>query len=559
MLLLSVRYQLAISIYHDTEDVNNDGFIDGCAPCPFFNWNNETVLSYDSGQDFGPFEIQDGGNTLFMDGNAWKAIEISYNVTPNTVIQFDFKSTAEGEIHEIGFDNDLIVAPDHRIVVYGDQGYNGTFNNEKYTGAGEWQTFNISLGANFTGLFQYLVLTADDDAASAGNSFYRDVKIFEDLNGDLACDEGCDEGEACEDGDPCTINTVYDADCNCGGGESLPDSDGDGTCDDEDLCPDFNDNLIGALCDDGDACTIGETYDADCGCSGGTYVDNDGDGFCIGEDPDDNDACNPNPNAEACSSCDEVDFDDLENGYGFWNDGGSDCYWYNGNANSGSRSIRIRDNSGVNSSLYSDAMNLSSYLSVNVSFTYLPVSMENNEDFFLEYSLNGGSSYTIAEEWNSGTEFVNNTRYFESVTISGIEFSANTVIRFRCDASANSDQIYLDDILIEGCYTLEEANESQAVELRDGDERLIDLSEINLYPNPAKEKLFLDTKGMFEDGEKLFLTIFGMDGKVMKNKEVRAQNVIEVDLRELRKSQQYFLKLTTFEGETFTHRFMKID
>jgi len=64
---------------------------------------------------------------------------------------------------------------------------------------------------------------------------------------------------------------------------------------------------------------------------------------------------------------------------------------------------------------------------------------------------------------------------------------------------------------------------------------------------------------MFEDGEKLFLTIYGMDGKVINDRTIEAQNIIELDLRNLSRSQQYFLKLTTFEGETFTHRFMKID
>jgi len=47
--------------------------------------------------------------------------------------------------------------------------------------------------------------------------------------------------------------------------------------------------------------------------------------------------------------------------------------------------------------------------------------------------------------------------------------------------------------LIEGCSTLDGVNESQEIELREGDKELIDLSTINLYPNPAKEKLFLDT------------------------------------------------------------------
>ena len=47
------------------------------------------------------------------------------------------------------------------------------------------------------------------------------------------------------------------------------DSDGDGQCDFIDECPNFNNNLIGTACDDGDPFSDGEIYDTECGCSGG--------------------------------------------------------------------------------------------------------------------------------------------------------------------------------------------------------------------------------------------------------------------------------------------------
>jgi len=50
---------------------------------------------------------------------------------------------------------------------------------------------------------------------------------------------------------------------------SSPDGDNDGVCDLFDVCPELNDNLIGTPCDDGDAFSSNEAYDANCGCSGG--------------------------------------------------------------------------------------------------------------------------------------------------------------------------------------------------------------------------------------------------------------------------------------------------
>jgi len=158
--------------------------------CQAYNFNVDPVVNFDPGQDFGPYIIQDNGATVYMEGNAWKAVEINYPVTPNTMLEFDFKSTVEGEIHEVAFDNDLSFAPIHRAVVYGNQGYAGSLTNATYNGSGNWQSFAIPIGNQFTGTFQYLVLTADDDANAAGNSYFRYLKIYEDDDGDQQC-ENC--------------------------------------------------------------------------------------------------------------------------------------------------------------------------------------------------------------------------------------------------------------------------------------------------------------------------------------------------------------------------------
>jgi len=292
----------------DNIDNNNNGLPDACEPCPAYDFNTYPVISYDASQDFGPGIIQDGGATVYMDGNAWKAVEVNYPVTANTVLSFDFKSTLEGEIHEVGFDNDLTLAPDHRIVVYGNQGYAGTFTTATYNGSGNWQTFAIPVGATFTGTFKYLVFTADDDANSAGNSYYRNVTLFEDSDGDLACDIQCTPGAACNDNDACTTGETYDNGCNCVGG-TFVDTDGDNVCDADDQCAGTDDNIIGTACNDNDACTTGDVYDNSCNCAG-TFADADGDGVCDNDDicgaGDDNADADNDGTPDACDSCDNT-------------------------------------------------------------------------------------------------------------------------------------------------------------------------------------------------------------------------------------------------------------
>ncbi|MFZ1660260.1 MAG: thrombospondin type 3 repeat-containing protein, partial [Flavobacteriales bacterium] len=73
-------------------------------------------------------------------------------------------------------------------------------------------------------------------------------------------------GSSCNDGDPCTVNDVYNASCQCLGSPS-PDSDGDGVCNSQDNCPNVP-GQIGSSCNDGNANTINDVLNSNCQCVG---------------------------------------------------------------------------------------------------------------------------------------------------------------------------------------------------------------------------------------------------------------------------------------------------
>ena len=199
-----------------------------------------------------------------------------------------------------------------------------------------------------------------------------------------------------------------------------------------------------------------------------------------------------------CSPCESlpctygtVDSESFESGWGIWNDGGSDCRRNRRDRNyaNGTYAIRLRDNTST-SNMTTDNLNLSGYEELTVSFDFIASSMENNEDFWLQISLDGGSSYTTVATYVSGSSFSNNQNYTSEVLIPG-PFTDNTRVRFRCDASGNNDKVYLDDVLITGCV---EGGRWGQVIVPSGEansettEMIPDVfTMMNVYPNPADD------------------------------------------------------------------------
>ena len=149
-------------------------------------------------------------------------------------------------------------------------------------------------------------------------------------------------------------------------------------------------------------------------------------------------------------SCETLIFDDFEENFGNWIDGGSDATRIASSdlASSGFVSVRLRDNTN-SSVITSGPHDLSDVDQIRVSFHFVAVSFENNEDFWFQISSDG-SSFTIEEDWIHQVDFENNEPRFETFTIDG-PFPPTTYFRFRADATSNGDQVYLDDVMIETC------------------------------------------------------------------------------------------------------------
>jgi predicted MPP superfamily phosphohydrolase len=294
--------------------------------------------------------------------------------------------------------------------------------------------------------------------------------------------------------------------------DPLIDSDGDGVSDELDICKGFDDNI------DVDNDGIPDGCDS--------LIDSDGDGVSDALDQcpgfDDNLDVNGNGIPDDCEvgcTYEVINFNNFNSSWGIWNDGGSDCRrsskdtaYSNGGTGS---SVRLRDNTST-STMTTDNLDLSAYDEITIDFNYYARSMDNsNEDFWLQISTDGGSNYTTVEEWNRDDEFVNDARYFDQVIISG-PFTANTRLRFRCDASGNSDWVYIDDVEISGCNNGSQSRTTKTTPKQDpSNTEIEDEKSIKVYPNPASRTLYIDCR--MYNGVKANISLFNIRGELVKS------------------------------------------
>ncbi|MEM6394713.1 MAG: zinc-dependent metalloprotease [Bacteroidota bacterium] len=175
-------------VIFDNEDFEDEFDQPFCVPfdddpsgddCLTIDFNTYPPISYGLNQDNGQVSVQQQGTQIYLRNNAWKAIELPYTLTPETVIEFDFRSTIQGEIHGIGFDNNLSISAQFTMQLYGTQNWgNSAYAN--YNGSGQWQQFTIPIGQFLTGDAQYMFFVADhDNGLRNGNSYFRNIRMYE--------------------------------------------------------------------------------------------------------------------------------------------------------------------------------------------------------------------------------------------------------------------------------------------------------------------------------------------------------------------------------------------
>lgn len=186
--------------YPDVDVDGNPGVPDACdTDYPIIDFKTKTISSYGTSLDKGVYAIYDNGATFHLSVNSWKSIPFNYTITTNTMLEFDFMSTIDGERHQIGIDSNLEADPLLMFQLYGGLEATSDIVNMDYKTYQDENRFSykhyvIPIGEFFTGQIKHLVFNAGNDAFldtwnngfpypgggsyNEATSFFRNVKIY---------------------------------------------------------------------------------------------------------------------------------------------------------------------------------------------------------------------------------------------------------------------------------------------------------------------------------------------------------------------------------------------
>jgi len=288
--------------------------------------------------------------------------------------------------------------------------------------------------------------------------------------------------------------------------------------------------------------------------SGGTFTTTQASNFCLGGPPaptcndgiQNGDETGVDCGGANCAPCNgggcsyvTINSNNFDSGWGIWTDGGTDCVRLNSAANaySGTYAVRLRDNTTTSTSS-TTSQNWLSYAEITVSFVFKTTSFENGEDFWVQLSNNGGSTYSTKASYVAGAGFNNGTWYQVTLVIPG-PFASNSRLRVRADASADDDLLFIDNMTITGCQNAAREDGTIMNEISAVTDAPLAITDINLFPNPANEAITLSY-------------VLAENGIVdMMITDVRGRIIRRENISQLEGQQQLTIETTSLEPGTY--------
>ena len=167
-----------LSVPPDSDSINvtwEESVVVSCPGC--IDFATVTISPFSNQDRDRDFTVLNNGASIRLDNNTWLQTDTIYTITLNTVVEFTFESSVQGEIQGLGFDEDSEASSKRIFHLYGTQDWGRS--GFTYTGVGR-QTFKIPVGQYYSGNGFHLILVNDDDSGIGANGTFSDVRVYEE-------------------------------------------------------------------------------------------------------------------------------------------------------------------------------------------------------------------------------------------------------------------------------------------------------------------------------------------------------------------------------------------
>merc|ERR1712154_107232 len=112
----------------------------------------------------------------------------------------------------------------------------------------------------------------------------------------------------------------------------------------------------------------------------------------------------------------------------------------------GTWSLRIRRTS----KLKSEWVDFPGYSQLSFKFWMYATGMEVGDNFFFNVRFNGEQTFTLVKDYVRGTDFVNKQWVEKTILIDVPAGKTSIQLKFKGDSDKGNDQVYIDQVLLEG-------------------------------------------------------------------------------------------------------------
>lgn len=122
--------------------------------------------------------IVEQGCGVYISDNGWALTEKTYTITEDTVLEFGYIGSGQGNIHGIGFNKNITRLNDkHLFNIFGEEDF-GLFDY-RYKTTGTYQEFSIPIGQYFTGEGFHLALGMDQDISNNAAGYFENIRLIQ--------------------------------------------------------------------------------------------------------------------------------------------------------------------------------------------------------------------------------------------------------------------------------------------------------------------------------------------------------------------------------------------